>query len=88
MTTDIVVHDVPGRVANVVLTLAARFGERWADGIHVHHDLTPAELASMVGASRETVNKVLTDFVVRRWITTSGRTVVIKDPARLRARVQ
>lgn len=84
----LVLSDVPGRMAYLLLTLAERFGVATEHGVAVHHDLTQAELAQMVGASRETVNKVLTDFVVRRWITTSGRTVVIKDPARLRARVQ
>ena len=32
------------------------------DGLHVHHDLTQEELAQLVGASRETVNKALADF--------------------------
>ncbi len=88
VTSGLVLSDVPGRLAYVLLSLADRFGTVSERGIELHHDLTQSELAQMVGASRETVNKVLTDFVVRRWITTSGRTVVIKDPARLRARVQ
>ena len=41
---------------------AARFGRTADDGVHVHHDLTQEELAQLVGASRETVNKALADF--------------------------
>lgn len=88
MTSGLVLSDVPGRLAYVLLSLGDRFGEVSEKGIELHHDLTQAELAQMVGASRETVNKVLTDFVGRKWITMSGRTVVIKEPARLRSRVQ
>ena len=60
---DLVFSDVPGRVAKALLDLAARFGQPSRDGsIHVTHDLTQEELAQLVGASRETVNKALADF--------------------------
>ncbi|GAB2488589.1 Crp/Fnr family transcriptional regulator [Luteococcus sediminum] len=84
--SDLVLSDVPGRMANLLLTLGDRFGVPTEHGIEVDHDLTQAELAQMVGASRETVNKVLTDFAARKWILMSGRTVVLRDIARLRAR--
>lgn len=84
----LVLCDVPGRLAHLLLQLAERFGEPTERGMEVHHDLTQAELAQIVGASRETVNKVLTDFAARGWITLAGKTVVIREPARLRARVE
>src|ERR1700683_5173841 len=62
VTADLVFTDVPGRVAKNLLDLAERFGEQDRDGLHVHHDLTQEELAQLVGASRETVNKALADF--------------------------
>ena len=37
-------------------------------GLEVHHDLTQEELAQLVGASRETVNKALADFSARGWL--------------------
>ncbi|MGO4956809.1 Crp/Fnr family transcriptional regulator [Luteococcus sp. Sow4_B9] len=83
----LVLSDVPGRMAYLLLTLGERFGVATERGTEVHHDLTQAELAQMVGASRETVNKVLTDFAGRKWITMSGKSVVIRDAARLRARI-
>jgi CRP/FNR family transcriptional regulator len=83
---DLVFTDVPGRVAKQLLYLADRFGEEQADGLHVNHDLTQEELAQLVGASRETVNKALADFVARGWIQLSARSVVLLDRERLRRR--
>ena len=65
MVADLVFSDVPGRVAKALLDLADRFGRTADDGVHVHHDLTQEELAQLVGASRETVNKALADFASR-----------------------
>jgi CRP/FNR family transcriptional regulator len=83
---DLVFTDVPGRVAKQLLDLAGRFGEQQDDGLHVNHDLTQEELAQLVGASRETVNKALADFVTRGWIHLSARSVVLIDTDRLRRR--
>ena len=44
------------------------------------------ELAQLVGASRETVNKALAEFVQRGWIRLENRAVVILDLQRLRQR--
>lgn len=80
---DLVFSDVPGRVAKALLDLSDRFGIRTEDGIHVPHDLTQEELAQLVGASRETVNKSLAEFVSRGWIRLEGRAVTLLDTDRL-----
>ncbi|MBR5951559.1 MAG: Crp/Fnr family transcriptional regulator [Actinomycetaceae bacterium] len=84
--TDLVFSDVPGRVAKALLDLANRFGERTPEGIYVAHDLTQEELAHLVGASRETVNKSLADFVSRGWIRLERRAVLLIDVPRLQRR--
>src|SRR5581483_5077094 len=88
VTADLVFTDVPGRVAKNLLDLAERFGEQEPDGLHVHHDLTQEELAQLVGASRETVNKALADFAARGWLQISARSVLILDAERLRKRAR
>ena len=88
VVADLVFSDVPGRVAKALLDLADRFGSTADDGIHVHHDLTQEELAQLVGASRETVNKALADFVHRGWIQLQGKSVVVLDEDRLRRRAR
>lgn len=85
---DLVFSDVPGRVAKALLDLAERFGQRTDEGIHVPHDLTQEELAQLVGASRETVNKSLAEFVSRGWIRLEGRAVLLLDVDRLRRRAR
>ena len=71
-----------------LLDLAERFGEPDDAGLHVTHDLTQEELAQLVGASRETVNKALADFAARGWLQISARSVLILDIERLRRRAR
>ena len=83
---DLVFTDVPGRVAKALLDLADRFGTEQEDGLHVNHDLTQEELAQLVGASRETVNKALADFAARGWLQLAAKSVLLIEPERLRKR--
>jgi CRP/FNR family cyclic AMP-dependent transcriptional regulator len=85
---DLVFSDVPGRVAKALLDLAERFGDDEQDGVRVHHDLTQEELAQLVGASRETVNKALSEFANRGWLRLEGRTVLLLDRERLARRAR
>jgi CRP-like cAMP-binding protein len=52
-------QDVLGRLAYEILYLAERHGETNGEGIAIRVPLTQADLASMVGATRESVNKAL-----------------------------
>jgi CRP/FNR family transcriptional regulator, cyclic AMP receptor protein len=85
---DLVFSDVPGRVAKALLDLSERFGRPTEDGLRVAHDLTQEELAQLVGASRETVNKALADFASRNWLRLEARAVVLTDIDRLRKRAR
>jgi CRP/FNR family transcriptional regulator, cyclic AMP receptor protein len=83
---DLVFADVPGRVAKAIMDLGERFGTKKEDGLHVNHELTQEELAQLVGASRETVNKALADFAGRGWVRLEPRAVVVLDYERLSKR--
>lgn len=85
---DLIFTDVPGRVAKALLELAERFGTQEGEGVRVHHDLTQEELAQLVGASRETVNKALADFASRGWMRVDSRAVTILDADRLARRAR
>jgi CRP/FNR family transcriptional regulator len=85
---DLVFSDVPGRVAKALLDLADKFGEEDDDGLRVRHDLTQEELAQFVGASRETVNKALSEFANRGWLRIEGRSVVLLAKDRLARRAR
>ncbi|PZU49238.1 MAG: Crp/Fnr family transcriptional regulator [Arsenicicoccus sp.] len=86
--SDLVFTDVPGRVAKALLDLSDRFGRRSDAGLVVAHDLTQEELAQLVGASRETVNKALADFAQRGWVTLGAKAVTLMDVDRLRRRAR
>jgi len=83
---DLVFTDVPGRVAKALLDLSAKFGVAEDGAIRVQHDLTQEELAQLVGASRETVNKALSEFAHRGWLQLDGRSVLLLDSQRLARR--
>jgi CRP-like cAMP-binding protein len=85
---DLIFTDVPGRVANQLLLLAQRFGTREGGALRVTHDLTQQEIAQLVGASRETVNKALVDFAQRGWIRWNGKSVLICDSKGLSRRAR
>ncbi|MDZ7578624.1 MAG: Crp/Fnr family transcriptional regulator [Candidatus Nanopelagicales bacterium] len=86
--SDLVFSDVPGRVAKALLDLGERFGVSTEDGLTVTHDMTQEELAQLVGASRETVNKALADFAQRGWIRLDSRSVTLADVDRLQRRAR
>ncbi|WNG92800.1 Crp/Fnr family transcriptional regulator [Mycobacterium sp. ITM-2016-00318] len=75
--------DAPARVAKQLLGLAQRFGIPEDGSTRVTHDLTQEELAQLVGATRETVNKALSDFRNRGWIRVDGKSVLISNSERL-----
>ncbi|MGV0739249.1 Crp/Fnr family transcriptional regulator [Mycobacterium syngnathidarum] len=84
--SDLIFTDVPGRVAKQLLYLAQRFGSRDGNALRVDHELTQEEIAQLVGSSRETVNKALSDFAQRGWIRVQGRTILIDNAERLAKR--
>ncbi len=86
--SDLVFSDVPGRVSKALLDLNEKFGVERNGEWYVEHDMTQEELAQLVGASRETVNKALADFVHRGWVRVEQRSVTITDLERLQRRAR
>ena len=77
MIEDLLFLDVHGRVAKKLLELADLHGVRTPEGILIDMRLTQSDLASLVGASRESVNKVLGYFLTKRYVTTEKRRITI-----------
>lgn len=78
---DSVFLDVTGRTAKRLLDLA---GDRDEFTLPV----TQEELAGMVGASRERVNKAIASFVRLGWLDQSDRRYIIKDREQLTRRAR
>jgi CRP/FNR family cyclic AMP-dependent transcriptional regulator len=77
--SNLIFTDVTGRVATRLLQLARQFGIQEDGAVRVTHDLTQEELGQLVGSSRETVNKVLSDLSHRGWIRMEGKSILIVD---------
>jgi len=78
---DAMLLDVPARTAKRLLELAG-------DEDEFVLPLTQEELASLVGASRERVNKAIASFVRLGWILQSGRRYVVVERASLEQRAR
>ena len=76
---DAIFSDVPGRLAKRFLDLSERYGTPEGDGILIDLAVTQEELAQMVGAARESVNKAVASFVSRGWLSMKGRKYVVTD---------
>jgi CRP/FNR family cyclic AMP-dependent transcriptional regulator len=87
MIEDIIFLDVYGRVAKKLLELADAHGKKVNDGILIDVRLTQQELASMVGASRESVNKVLGYFSDKKYISTDKHKITIHSATNLKQRI-
>ncbi|CAN5555022.1 cAMP-activated global transcriptional regulator CRP [soil metagenome] len=81
-------NDVPGRVARQLLRLAQQFGVQEDGAVRLAHGLTQEELGQLVGSSRETVNKALSDFSDRGWIRLEGNGLVIHNSEQLALRAR
>ncbi len=79
--------DVHGRIARTLLELAGRYGFQTPDGVEIDLDLTQTELARMVGATRERVNRALASFRAQGILDLRGKKIAIRDPKRLSERI-
>src|SRR5205814_5696988 len=87
MVEDLIFLDVYGRVAKKLLELADAHGVKVEDGVRIDVRLTQQELASMVGASRESVNKVMGYFTDKNFISTDKHRITIHNTNDLKRRI-
>jgi CRP/FNR family transcriptional regulator len=72
---------VKGRLANALLALQEKFG-RTPEG-HIRINLSRQDLASLVGATYETVFRTINELAQENLIRTDGKLIRITDPDRL-----
>jgi len=71
--------DVYGRVARFLRDIAKTDGELTDGAIIIRQRPTQQEIASMIGTSRETVSRVLSEFQRRGFIEMSGKRIVLRS---------
>jgi CRP/FNR family cyclic AMP-dependent transcriptional regulator len=87
MVEDLIFLDVYGRVAKKLLELSYTHGVKVEDGTRIDVRLTQQELASMVGASRESVNKVMGYFTDKGYISTDKHRITLHKINDLKRRI-
>ena len=70
--------DVYGRVARYLRELAKTDGEPSQGAVVIRARPTQQEIASMIGTSRETVSRALSEFQRRGFIELSGRRIILR----------
>lgn len=69
--------DVYGRVAHIMIDLAKKDGVETEEGILIKERPTQQDIASMIGTSRETVSRVLSEFQKRGFVEMRGREILL-----------
>lgn len=78
-------QDIRSRLAALLLNLMDHFGEATEGGTRIGLRLTNQEMANMIGTTRETVNRSLNKFWDEKLIDMRAATIVIAEPAKLKA---
>lgn len=76
---------VPNRLARKLLELAQAHGVVETNGVRIPMPLTQTDLASMVGTTRESINKTLAGFKKQGLIQIESGWITVVDPEALRA---
>ena len=71
--------EVAFRLAQRLVDLGETFGNADPNGVALPRRISQSELASMVGAARQTVNRVLQDFQNKGWVSTQTSGIVLTD---------
>ena len=78
-------HSTGEKLAKLILEWCARSGKQSERGISLKLTLTHEEIAQLIGASRETVTRLLGDFKAQEVIYLKGSTLIIRDKGALEA---
>ena len=73
------------RMASMLLYLAADQGKKTEKGIKIDISLTKQDLASLIGTSRETANRILSDFKKQKAIEVDRQEIILMDKEKLKS---
>jgi CRP-like cAMP-binding protein len=74
---DLMFYNVPSRLARLLLRLADEFGREIEDGHSVGLPLTQSEIATLIGATRQTVSAALRELIDAGLIKRRGKELVL-----------
>jgi CRP/FNR family cyclic AMP-dependent transcriptional regulator len=85
---DLVFHDVYGRLAKKLLELGEAHGRERGGHIEIVLPLTQQDIANLVGASRESVNKAIKYYRDRGVLAIANHRITVLRPDLLRQRME
>jgi CRP-like cAMP-binding protein len=77
----LILQDLPGRLASALLGLTAK---RKLDAKRSNIAITQQEIGEMVGMTRESINKQLRAWALRKWVRVEHGGIIVLDAAALR----
>lgn len=80
---DLMMYGKPGALCSTLIRLSNSYGKREDGVITIMKKLTHTELSNMIGATRESVNRLLNDLRKQDIIDYNNDSIVIKDLGRL-----
>lgn len=80
-------HSAAEKMAKLLLDWCARTGKQSDRGINLKLTLTHEEISQIIGASRETVTRLLSEFKTRQIVYVKGSTLIVRNKAALEAMV-
>ena len=72
-------HSTGEKLAKLILEWCARSGKENERGISLKLTLTHEEISQLIGASRETVTRLLSDFKAQEIIYVKGSTLIVRN---------
>src|SRR4051795_3171920 len=75
--------DLPGRLASMLARMAEEVAPGQVEDVHLGRGYTQSDLASMIGGTRQSVNRLMSELVSEGLIRTEPHDLVVVDVRRL-----
>lgn len=67
------------RLAELLLLLHTRYGRKTSEGIRLDISLTRREIAEIIGATQESVIRLVSEFRQKGYLQVDGHTIILRD---------
>ncbi|MDO7905199.1 Crp/Fnr family transcriptional regulator [Paenibacillus sp. JX-17] len=81
---DLMMYGKPGALCSTLIRLCNTYGEPHGNDILIRKKITHTDLSNMIGATRESVNRMLSDLRKKEAVEYDGGMIVVKDLEMLR----
>lgn len=85
---EIALNDTYIRTAKVLINLAKEYGKNTTKGIEINLGMTRQDIANIVGTTRETASRAMSQLKKKKYIDMNGKSIIIKDINKLKEEVE